>query len=191
MDNEKERREMYRAYKVEIDKRDLSNSESRDKAILSFSSAGLALSLSFIKFVVPIEKIENFILLYWTWGLFGGAVILTIFSFLFSQYALKKALEDAEEYYLNNKENDTSQYIKYMEKFFAIIPTLLFTSAIVCIVVFSIQNFSNKERNIMNSSDKKETTVPKELEKRGTSIPKKEPLPKTTPDIIIPDKKDD
>ncbi len=180
---------MYLRHKAEIDKRDLSNSENRDKAILSFSSAGLALSLSLIRFVVPIEKIENFTLLYWVWSLFGGAVILTILSFSFSQYALKKELKSSEDYYLNGNENYIPKYIKYIEKFFAIIPTLLFVGAIICIVVFAIQNFNKTSKRNEGMSDTKKIIVQKKIARRGASIPQREPLPKEKI-IINPEKKD-
>ena len=51
MTDKKTRSELYAELKEDINKRDLSNSESFDKAILSLSSAGLAISLSFIKFM--------------------------------------------------------------------------------------------------------------------------------------------
>ena len=50
----------------------LSNSQLLDKAILSLSSAGLAVSLAFIKTVVQTNgtnnEITNLLLLYLSWG---------------------------------------------------------------------------------------------------------------------------
>lgn len=67
MDNN-ERREILKQALVEINASLLSNSQMLDKAILSLSSAGLGVSLAFIKNVVPLDKATNLYLLYLSWG---------------------------------------------------------------------------------------------------------------------------
>ena len=89
-DEEKERIRIFENHRDEINKRQLSNSESFDKAMLSLSSAGLALSLSFIKFIVPLEDIQETFFLYCTWWLFGLTIILTITSLLVSHKSFGK-----------------------------------------------------------------------------------------------------
>ena len=99
MTDKKTRSELYAELKEDINKRDLSNSESFDKAILSLSSAGLAISLSFIKFIVPIEDAIYILCLYIAWICFGFAIISTILSLMASQSGLDKQLKIAECYY--------------------------------------------------------------------------------------------
>ena len=55
-EEQKRSTEIFDSFRDELYKRQLSNSEAYDKAILSLSSAGLAISLSFIKFIVPLEQ---------------------------------------------------------------------------------------------------------------------------------------
>ena len=89
MDNN-ERREILKQALVEINASLLSNSQMLDKAILSLSSAGLGVSLAFIKNVVPLDKATNLYLLYFSWGTFVGAIAGTLVSFLVSQRGLEK-----------------------------------------------------------------------------------------------------
>jgi hypothetical protein len=53
-DNNEKAQELYERYRDELLKRQLSNSENFDKAILTLSSAGLALYLTAIEHVVPL-----------------------------------------------------------------------------------------------------------------------------------------
>lgn len=89
MDNN-ERREILKQALAEINASLLSNSQMLDKAILSLSSAGLGVSLAFIKNVVPLDKATNLYLLYLSWGTFVGAIAGTLVSFLASQCGLEK-----------------------------------------------------------------------------------------------------
>ena len=89
MDNN-ERREILKQTLVEINASLLSNSHILDKAILSLSSAGLGVSLAFIKNVVPLDKATNLYILYLSWGTFVGAIAGTLVSFLASQFGLEK-----------------------------------------------------------------------------------------------------
>ena len=88
--NNNERREILKQALVEINASLLSNSQMLDKAILSLSSAGLGVSLAFIKNVVPLDKATNLYLLYLSWGTFVGAIAGTLVSFLASQCGLEE-----------------------------------------------------------------------------------------------------
>lgn len=132
----------YRQYYEEIAKRQLSNNEAFDKAILSLSSAGLALSLTFFKFVVPANEAVSIGNIKWAWYLFLAAIISTILSFIASQAALKKELQNAEKYYLQdleeyeNKNNPASNLTEALN----IISALFFISAIINVVRFVVAN---------------------------------------------------
>ncbi|MCH9691143.1 MAG: hypothetical protein K0U59_03625 [Gammaproteobacteria bacterium] len=90
-------------YKGELYKRELSNSEAYDKAILSLSSAGLAISLTFIKFIVPLDKAVHLVFLKSSWILFLLSVTFVICSFLVGNKAIQFHLECAEQYYIDGK----------------------------------------------------------------------------------------
>ena len=73
--------EQYIKQDDELSKRDLSNVENLDKAILSLSSAGLGLSLVFIRNVVPLKDASYIFLLHLSWFMFVLAIISLIVSF--------------------------------------------------------------------------------------------------------------
>ena len=134
--------EEYRQFYEEISKRQLSNNEAFDKAILSLSSAGLALSLTFFKFVVPAEKAEAINIIECAWYLFLSAIICTLLSYFASQRALATELEHAEKYYLEGKEryenkNNPAANITEALNFLA---GILFIIALFFVVDFVVKN---------------------------------------------------
>jgi len=191
---QEENKRIFEIYRDEINKRDLSNSESFDKALLSLSSAGLALSLTFIKFIVPLEEIKSINYLYSIWILFGLTIILIIISILVSQKALKNSLLYAEKYYLENEEEYFNKKDNW-NKLNSILPFLQSTTfilAIICVIIFATINFEkSKDKNM---SEKKsqivieagmESLVPtmqKKTETRGATIPKIQKIPTPKPD---------
>ena len=62
--------ELYVKEEEELSKRDLSNVENLDKAILSLSSAGLGLSLVFIRNVVKLAEADHVWVLHVSWLMF-------------------------------------------------------------------------------------------------------------------------
>ncbi len=134
--------ETYRIFCEEINRRMLSNNEAFDKAVLTLSSAGLGLSLTFFKFVVPVEQAINTELLERGWFLFLAAIISTMLSFVVSQQAQKKEIEYAEKYYLKdlkeyeNKNNPAANLTEALN----ILSGILFISALISIVLFVTNN---------------------------------------------------
>jgi len=92
--------EIHDKFRDDLLKRQLSNSESYDKAILSLSSSALALSLTAIKFVVPLDGANYLCLLKISWGLFLLTVLLSLSAFLISNHAISRQLIIAEKYYI-------------------------------------------------------------------------------------------
>jgi hypothetical protein len=72
-----------------------------DKQLLTLSSGFLAVSLAFIKDVVPLEVAKLLPLLYWSFGLLAACVCLVLFSFQFSIAGQLKA----KEYWERRKTN--------------------------------------------------------------------------------------
>jgi len=184
-DEKKERIRIFENHRDEINKRQLSNSESFDKAMLSLSSAGLALSLSFIKFIVPLDKIEQTFFLYATWWLFGLTIILTIVSLLVSQKALDNTLKYAEKYYLANDPNYFNKKDKWddVTNWLNRVPAVTFILAIISVIIFTTQNFQINEKgeNIMSNENQqlnegaKVPSMQKVNIEKGANIPKMQP----------------
>jgi hypothetical protein len=98
------RKKAYAEFREELVKKQNSNSENYDKSILTVSSAGLGLSLAFIKDVVPLTQVPCRTLLVQSWGLFAAAIVVTILSFQTSQLSIGTSLAHADEYYLKGKD---------------------------------------------------------------------------------------
>lgn len=94
---------------AEIRKRELSSSENFDKSILTFSSAGLALSVGFLKDFIPIQLACAGWALYASWVLFTVATCSTMASFLASSKALSEHESFGYRYYMEGDENAFSQ----------------------------------------------------------------------------------
>ena len=156
----------YSDFWSEINKRQISTSESLDKALLSLSTAGLGFSLSIAKFV-SLKDTDDYFLLYCVWSLFGLTIISTVVSFLISQKALDNVLKYAEEYYLEgiesslNKEDIWIKSIRWVN----VSSVTTFLLAIIFAIIFSIQNFQIKEQGKEIMSEKKSHST------RGTNVP--------------------
>ncbi len=197
-EDKKLRQKMYADLRDELYKRQLSNTESFDKSVLSLSSAGLAISLTFIKFIVPIEQAQFLFFLYSSWVLFGLSIVSTITSLITSQFGIDKQLLYAEEYYINekeeylNKNNIAADATIWLNR----ISALFFILAIASVVTFATLNFnqSDHSNNEKNKSIKKEfemskgknkifegATVPKiqKISKKGATVPNIQQVPQT------------
>lgn len=132
----------YRQFYEVIAKRQLSNNEAFDKAILSLSSAGLGLTLTFFKFVVPAAQATSLNHIKWAWALFVAAIICTLVSYYTSNRALAIELKHAEKYYLEDdesfeaKNNPASNVTEILN----VVAGLLFIGAIVRTVLFVMSN---------------------------------------------------
>ena len=98
------RRKQHEDIKTEVEKRLVSNADNFDKGILSYSSAGLALSLGFLKDFVPIADARLPWLLYSSWALFVLAVLITLLSYLTSQRAQHRQLDISSKYNLEMRD---------------------------------------------------------------------------------------
>jgi hypothetical protein len=99
-----ERRKQHAEIKTEVEKRLVSNADNLDKAILTYSSTGLALSLGFLKDFVSIADSKLPLLLYGSWALFILAVLFTLASYLTSQRAQHRQLAISAKYNLEMKD---------------------------------------------------------------------------------------
>ncbi|WGV98878.1 hypothetical protein QF117_02640 [Vibrio sp. YMD68] len=149
--------EIHDKYRDDLLKRQQSNSEGYDKAILSLSSASLGFSLTAIKFVVPLETATYMWLLNLGWALLLATIICSLLAYRVSNKALGQEMLNAEDYYINGDETASRRKNKYSEingklnkatgVFFAI--------AITFVVIFVMVNV-NGDRQM---SDQKNTTT--------------------------------
>ena len=98
------RLKLYGEARADLLKRQLSNSENADRAILTVSTAALGFSLAFLKNVVPIQTADYSWLLYLSWVFFPAAIIATLLSFFTSQKAIAGQLDLAHKYYIEHDE---------------------------------------------------------------------------------------
>lgn len=133
-----DRKRLFAELKGELFKRQLSNSDNFDKAVLAYSSAGLALSLGFLKDFVPLAKASYKCLLFTSWALFVLAVIVTIISFLISQQGISKQLKLSERYYLERDETALTEGNAWATatEVMPFIAGLSFVAALVCTTLF-------------------------------------------------------
>jgi hypothetical protein len=181
---------LFAALRQELDRRELSNSEIFDKAILAYSAGGLGLSLSFIKDIVPLAEADWILFLYASWGAFVLAIILVIASFIASQKGMKKQRILAERYYVQNDDKAFDE-----KNHFAAATDRLNLSAGICFILAIIATASFAGLNISKRTDKlKEVAVsqndksfkggqnvPSMQEKRGAPVPavqQKQPVQK-------------
>ena len=138
---------IFDSFRDELYKRQLSNSEAYDKAILSLSSAGLAISLTFIKFIVPLEQAIYLTVLKASWVLFLLSVIATLISYLIGNKGITKQLVYAEQYYIEGKAKAFNKFniYTYLNSAFNYISGTLFLVALTCVVSFVILNINQGE----------------------------------------------
>lgn len=98
------RQRLYAEARADLLKRQLSNSENADRAILSVSTAALGFSLAFLKDIIRLNEAEYGLLLYLSWAFFVISIIATLLSFFTSQKAINEQLEIAHKYYIDGDE---------------------------------------------------------------------------------------
>lgn len=94
----------YKDFEAELFKREVSNAEAYDKAVMMYSTGALGLSLTFIKDILPPGKAVHMWSLYWSWIAFLISLIVVLASYMVGQIAIRKQRDLAHEYYLEGKE---------------------------------------------------------------------------------------
>lgn len=101
-DDSKRRYEQYLKERDELLKRESSNTVNLDKSVLSLSTAGLGFSLVLLKYLFPEDDPGHKWALYWSWGMFGAAILLTLGSYLLGQHAINQQHKLNERLILRN-----------------------------------------------------------------------------------------
>lgn len=158
--------------RADLLKRQLSNTENYDKAILSLATAFLGFSFAFLKDVIPGRLPHHVVVLYLSWGSLASAVVATIVSFWVSHHGIKIQLKKAEAYYLRDdptalaesREAKAVEWINYLSGG-------LFILGLVLTTAFVISNFEHRSSTMSGDSDK---SVP-----LGATIPRMQEVPQT------------
>lgn len=93
----------YQAFEAELFKREVSNAEAYDKAVLLYSTGALGLSLTFIKDIVPPGQAICLWVLYLSWLSFLAAMVIMLASYLIGQKAIRCQRDLAYEVYCEGK----------------------------------------------------------------------------------------
>lgn len=117
-------------------------SDEFDKNILTFSSAGLGLSIVFLKDIVPIPSATGLWLLFASWIAFGIAILVTIASFQVSIWAQKIHIENLRKYYIERRPEylDPPNAVKSSLRLLTILSGLCFGLAVVGTITFAVEN---------------------------------------------------
>lgn len=99
-------------YRKKVWEDSTSGSENFDKYIITFSTGALALSLSFIKDVVPLKDAIWIPSLIVSWVAFILAALVTLISFRISIRAMEKMTPVLNDFYLNG---NTDAFDKHMD----------------------------------------------------------------------------
>lgn len=103
-DGEQLRFKLFGEYRNEQLTRERANSDKYDSTILTYSTGALALSVSFIKDVVPLATAQMIWALKTSWGFFALTLLIMLSSFPIAQRANRKGIEFAHEYYIERND---------------------------------------------------------------------------------------
>lgn len=173
---------LYANYMAEIQKRELSGIEHFDKSVLTLSSAGLGLSVTLLKDVVPLDKAVYLSAMYISWTLFVVAILSTLLSFMVSVKAHDRQKGVASRAYLQGDEAAFNE----PNSFDTLTRALNYTSAgafVLALILTTVFVIINMERNRMaithqpaSASEKKGATVPT-MQRPSAPAPAPAPAP--------------
>lgn len=98
------RQQMFDAYAAEQLTRERANSDKYDNTILTYSTGALALSLSFIKDIVPLASAHSIWTLKASWVCLALSLLMMLASFYIGQTANRQSVEFAREYFIDGIE---------------------------------------------------------------------------------------
>jgi lipid-A-disaccharide synthase-like uncharacterized protein len=142
IDAQAHRQQLYQAQALKYQDGEHSAQQEFDKAVLTLSAALLAFSVGFIKDVVPISQATAMPILFWSWGLFGGAVIMMLASFFASRRAFIERRTQAYDYYVNDNETarDSQGPFELATQYLTYGAGLCFAAALVLTLIFAMVN---------------------------------------------------
>src|SRR5271156_6345627 len=99
--NEQLRWQLYNDHKKQAWEDIQSSTDSYDQSLLTLSSGVLALSMAFIKDIVPLQDAMWLWLLYVSWGAFAFCILTTVVSFQIAIQTQEELLRNSGKYYID------------------------------------------------------------------------------------------
>lgn len=117
-----------------------SSTDSFDQSLLTLSSGLLALSVSFVKDIVPLSEAAHIWLLFLSWIFFALCILLTVSSFQLGIAAQKHHLKFIRQYYIerNAKALNKPSVPSTLLAVFTWFALVSFFAGILCTVIFCI-----------------------------------------------------
>lgn len=133
--------EGYKRCIADLTTREISNSETYDRALFTLSTALLGFSLVFIKEVMGPTP-SHLWMLYTAWSFLAGTVVVAILSFLYSQRAIRKLKPAAHEFFIEGKDemNKLSERYGTRTRLFNVGAGFCFVAGIVFLMIFVMLN---------------------------------------------------
>ncbi len=137
----------FNAFRDESWKRQLSNTENYDKSILTLSSGGLVISLTFLRFLVPEDGASHMWLIATSWICFLLTITMSLIAYRISNSAITEQIKIAEKYYIEQDETAYNQDNKktIINRRLNNCVGLTFFAAMLMLVLFVIFNLISKE----------------------------------------------
>jgi hypothetical protein len=184
--------ELYARLNATLSERELSNSENYDKSILMYATGALALSLSFIKDIVPLKDAIGLAYLEASWLFWIGSIISVLTSFVLAQEANEAQRKLALRYYYEDDEEaykEENKWIKYVKRA-NLASGLLFVLGALATMVFAWTNVEHERHLPPSEATHMATPTPTPTPSANgyaedgapvPSIQKKVPTPAPTP----------
>jgi hypothetical protein len=144
--------DLYARLEATLFERDLSNSENYDKSILMYATGALALSLSFIKDIVPLKDAVYLGFLEVSWLFWICSIFSVLASFVLALKASELQRDLAYRYYHQDDEaafNEKNKWVKYV-KWANIASGSLFVLGAVATMLFVWINIEHDKRILPN-----------------------------------------
>jgi hypothetical protein len=175
--------------RIEFEKGRLDASSKYDKYLITLSSGALGLTILYMEKVASKPKPETFSLLEASWFFLATTVLVTVLSFLFSQFAWKAALEIHDLRYCkqkgwmipdrlakrDSKKNWEKNHVNTIVECFNVISIIPFAVGMICFILFACANLPEKEATVSKNITRE--IKPDDGEKRGTTAPPPRPSP--------------
>lgn len=118
-----------------------SSARQHDKAILTLSAGGLALSISFVQYIAPSPLPGSYPLLGLSWLFFGFSITAILWSFLTSQSGCRRQRNLLDiEYSTGEAPTDQTNLMADITRYLNTASYVLFLIAVLLLAVFSWTN---------------------------------------------------
>ena len=140
-----------------------SGSENFDKYLITFSTGALALSLTFIKDIVPLRNATCIPLLILSWVTFTLCILVTLVSFRISIRALERMSPVLDDFYLNGNVDAFNKHLedpwtKAVDKC-AWAGIILFVLGLIFTMIFVSANVLEAKKMGNEENPKKEASI--------------------------------